>query len=489
MLFTTAVAFFGAFAALALNKFLFKESGYNSFEKRQQKMAKFANYTNSADLPTFDFTSVAELVTPTVVHIKVTTGPSKEERNIPKSPDEMDPFEFFRHFDGPQGPRQGSGSGVIISDDGYIATNNHVVADASKIEVVLNDKRTYIAEIVGTDPSTDLALIRISETELPFLTFGNSDDVKVGQWVVAVGNPFNLTSTVTSGIVSAIGRNIDLLRSESNKYAIENFIQTDAAINPGNSGGALVNVGGQLIGINSAIASNTGSYAGYGFAIPVNIVKKVMDDLKNYGKVQRGLLGVSIQDISQELAEDKGLKDLKGVFVAEVIAGAAAEGAGIKKGDVILKIDGIEINSSSKLQEEVGKHRPGDKLKVSVLRGTKNLDIDVVLKSADGKTTIEVAEKTDKSSNNGMSMEPTTKEERTKLNIKNGVKVSGIEGGVFKNAGIPKGFVITHINNEPVYSVQGAVDLLENLEGAITIEGKLTDGTEKIFGVKIPKKE
>lgn len=230
-----------------------------------------------------------------------------------------------------QGPRQASGSGVILSDDGFIVTNNHVIDGATKIEVVLNDKRTYVAELVGTDPNTDIALLRIGEKGLPFLKLGNSDQVKVGQWVVAVGNPFNLNSTVTLGIVSAMGRNIDLLRSKGNKYAIENFIQTDAAINPGNSGGALVNTAGELVGINTAIASETGSYAGYGFAVPVNLVKKVVNDIMKYGKVQRALLGVSIQEISQELADAQGLKDLKGVYVAEVIENGAGEKAGIKK--------------------------------------------------------------------------------------------------------------------------------------------------------------
>jgi serine protease Do len=253
-----------------------------------------------------------------VVHIKTSYGGSGSEPTESGEEQYFDPFDFFHDRSIPQGPQQASGSGVIITPDGYIATNNHVVERASKVEVVLNDKRTYIAEVVGTDPETDLALLKIDESDLPFLSFGNSDDIKVGEWVIAVGNPFNLTSTVTAGIVSAKGRNINLLR-QNTEYAIENFIQTDAAVNPGNSGGALVNTRGELIGINTAIASRKPeAYAGYSFAVPVNIVRKILDDIKKYGEVKRAILGVRIQDITSELAEKEGIKDYKGVFVPEV---------------------------------------------------------------------------------------------------------------------------------------------------------------------------
>jgi S1-C subfamily serine protease len=303
---------------------------------------------------------------------------------------------------------------------------------------------------------------------------------------VAVGNPFNLESTVTLGIVSAMGRNIDLIRSKGNKYAIENFIQTDAAINPGNSGGALVNTAGELIGINTAIASETGSYAGYAFAIPVDLVKKVVNDLMKYGKVQRGLLGVSIQDINQQLADEKGFADLKGVFVAEVIEDGAAQKAGIKKGDVILKINDAEVNSSSRLQEEIGKSRPGDKVKVTLRRKSSTLDLYPVLLSESGKTAIESVAPQTTSELMGVEFENATREERQALGLKNAVKVKSVGKGVFKDAGIPEGFFITNINNEPVYSVQGALATLKSLRGAITIEGKTADGKEKIIAVKIP---
>lgn len=464
-------------------------AGAFDIDQKQGASAQLARYASLNTIPAFDFTGVSEIANPAVVHIKTTIqGNSAGDGGQREMP--MDPFEFFQgpnfRFDN-QGPKQASGSGVIISDDGYIVTNNHVVEGATKIEVVMNDKRTYMAELIGTDKNTDLALLRVAEGNLPFLKLGNSDEVKVGQWVVAVGNPFNLTSTVTLGIVSAVGRNIDLLRSKGNKYAIENFIQTDAAINPGNSGGALVNVAGELVGINTAIASETGSYAGYGFAIPVNLMKKVINDLMKYGKVQRALLGVSIQEINQNLMDEKNLKDLKGVYVAEVVEKGAAEKAGVEKGDVILKIDGEEVNSSSRLQEKVGKYKPGDVIKITLRRGSSEKELQATLLGENGTAKIETATKTAGSEFLGMKLDNTTREERTKLDVKTGVKVSSIGSGVFKNAGVPDGFVITMINNEPVYSAQGAVSVLKSLKGSIVIEGKTATGQEKIIAVKLPK--
>jgi S1-C subfamily serine protease len=306
---------------------------------------------------------------------------------------------------------------------------------------------------------------------------------------VAVGNPFNLNSTVTLGIVSAVGRNIDLIRSKGNKYAIENFIQTDAAINPGNSGGALVNVAGELIGINTAIASETGSYAGYGFAVPVNLVKKVVNDIMKYGKVQRALLGVSIQEINQTLADEKGLTDLKGVYVAEVVDGGAADKAGIKQGDVILKVAGVEVKSSSRLQEEVGKYRPADKVVFTIRRKSSVMDIEATLLNADGKAKLETVATNEEDSYLGMKLTVLSREEKLALGVKSGVKVTELESGTFKNAGIPSQFVITHVNNEPVYSPKGVVSVLKSLTGAITIEGLTKDKQEKVYAVKLPAKK
>ncbi len=474
------------FGFYALAPQLFKRSNSDQYQTASAQMARYAALSSS---PGFDFTGVAEIANPAVVHIKTTSGGSQSRQ--PQNGTPFDPFEFFNgpnfRFDSP-GPKMASGSGVVISEDGYIVTNNHVVADANKIEVVLNDKRSYIAELVGTDKNTDLAVLRISDSDLPFLKLGNSDDVKVGQWVVAVGNPFNLNSTVTLGIVSAMGRNIDLLRSQGNQYAIENFIQTDAAINPGNSGGALVNVSGELIGINTAIASQTGSYAGYGFAVPVNLMKKVVNDIMKYGKVQRAILGVSIQDVSQELLEQKNLPDLKGVYIADVVAGGSADKAGVKKDDVLLKIDGEEVNSSSKLQEKVGKYRPGDKITITLRRSGSIKELNATLLSKDGETKLSAAAPANAKSYMGLNLGVVSKEEREKLKIKGGAKVENLDKGAFESAGIPKGFVITHINNERVYSPQGAISMFSNLSGAIVVEGKTKSGEDKIFAVKLPSK-
>jgi len=465
---------------------LFRANNIEGLQSSSKQLARYASLNTQIG---FDFTGVSEIANPAVVHIKTTIsrggGASKS------TPQDM-PFNPFDFFGGPEfrfeqpGPQMATGSGVIISDDGFIVTNNHVIDNANKIEVVLNDKRSYIAELVGTDKNTDLALLRIGESNLPFLKLGNSDQVKVGQWVVAVGNPFNLNSTVTLGIVSAMGRNIDLIRSKGNQYAIENFIQTDAAINPGNSGGALVNTEGELVGINTAIASQTGSYAGYGFAIPVNLMKKVVNDFMKYGQVQRAILGVSIQEITQELAEEKGLPSLKGVYIADVVEGGAAQKAGIKKGDVVLKIAGEEVNSSSRLQEKIGEFRPGDKVTISVNRDGKMKEIEATLLSKDGDAKLTTAKASNSSEYLGMSLGILSKEDRDKLGLKSGIKVESLEDGAFQKAGIPKGFIITHINNERVYSVRGAISVLESLSGSIVIEGVTSKGEEKIFAVKLP---
>ena len=291
----------------------------------------------------------------------------------------VDPFyQFF--FGRPQQSQQpsamASGSGVILSNDGYIVTNNHVIEDANEIEVVLNDKRTFTAKLIGTDPNTDLALLKIEATDLPTIEIGNSDDLRVGEWVLAVGNPFNLTSTVTAGIVSAKARSINILNSD---MKIESFIQTDAAVNPGNSGGALVNTRGQLVGINTAIASQTGSYAGYAFAIPTAIMQKVVADLRQYGTVQRALLGIRMLDITQQVKDQLSLESMEGVYVGEVISGSAADKAGMKAGDVIVQVDGRPINASSQLQEQIGRKNPGDQIIILVRRGHRSVSLQVTL--------------------------------------------------------------------------------------------------------------
>ena len=305
----------------------------------------------------------------------------------------MNPFyqffgdQFGMPFEMPQQQDQeASGSGVIISNDGYIVTNNHVVEGADEIKVNLFDNREFKAKLIGKDPSTDLAVIKIDSKDLQYLTFANSDEVQVGQWVLAVGNPFNLASTVTAGIVSAKTRNINILREKAGNLAIESFIQTDAAVNPGNSGGALVDLNGNLIGINSAIATPTGSYAGYSFAIPANLAKKVVKDMVDFGEVQRGFLGVNIREVDDELAKDLKLPKIQGAYIAEVNKGSAGEAGGIKRGDVIMKVGESEITNSADLQEHIARYRPGDKVTLQIFRDGTMISKEVTLKSQENKT-------------------------------------------------------------------------------------------------------
>lgn len=328
---------------------------------------------NAYSVAPVDFTTAAEQSVGAVVHVK-----TKYRRQ-----QYVDPFyQFF--FGRPQQQQSqpealASGSGVILSSDGYIVTNNHVIQQADQIEVVLNDKRTFAATLVGSDPNTDIALLKVEASDLPTLPMGNSDELKVGEWVLAVGNPFNLTSTVTAGIVSAKARNINILNAE---MKIESFIQTDAAVNPGNSGGALVNTKGELVGINTAIASQTGSYAGYAFAVPTSIVQKVVADLRQYGSVQRAMLGIRMMDINSEVQEYYHLEDLEGVYVAEVVSGSAADRAGMENGDVIVAVDGKKVNSSSELQECIGRKSPGDEATLTVKRNGTQKDLRCKLSKA-----------------------------------------------------------------------------------------------------------
>lgn len=481
-----AVAALGGLTALGISK-LFSDSQGTVLQ--QERMARFAGLSESSARP--DFVEVADLVTPTVVHI--ITQVEAKQVEIQR---EINPFDFFNgpgfRFEMPEsGPRSGSGSGVIISQDGYVVTNNHVIEGASKIKVILNDKRQYDADLIGRDPNTDLALLRIDEKNLPYALVGNSDEVKVGQWVLAVGNPFNLTSTVTAGIVSAKGRNLNLLkdpRRAETQYSIESFIQTDAAVNPGNSGGALVSADGKLVGINTAIASQTGAYSGYSFAVPSNLMKKIIEDLLKYGEVQRGFLGIQIADVNAELADKENLKEVRGVFVAKVNPNSAAEDAGLKDKDVILSIDDVKVNSSSELQEQVGKRNPGDKLKVIVSRDGKEKIFFVTLKSRDGKTTLDVEEKKDFNKVLDTEFESISRDERLKLKISGGVKVKKVGSkSILKKAGIPDGFVLTAIDKTPISTTTEVKKLLEDKKGGVLIEGINPDGSRGYYGFGIEK--
>ena len=470
------VASIGGITGVALYKQINKEAAYTSIQQRQSGKQQ-VSFIGTASVPTIDFTMAAEKTVPAVVHVKTFYGTQPVNNSYP-----FDPFRDFFYGDRGYGnprPQEASGSGVIISDDGYIVTNNHVVENADKVEVTLDDKRDYVAKIIGTDPTTDLALIKIEGKDLPFLPYGNSDNIKVGQWVLAVGNPFNLTSTVTAGIVSAKARNINILPDQT---AIESFIQTDAAVNPGNSGGALINTDGSLIGINSAIASNTGSFAGYSFAIPVNIVKKVMDDLLEFGTVQRGFIGVGIQDVDARLAEEKGLKTLKGVYINRLTEGGAAADAGMKIGDIITKVETAEVNSTPQLLEQVGRHRPGDKINFTIIREGENIVIPVVLRNKDNNTKVVKETTDDVFSALGAQMEQADSGELKKLGLSFGVKITALTSGKLRAAGIKEGFIITSIDNKPMKNTDDVALALKTKKGGVLIEGIYPNGMKAYYG-------
>jgi len=441
-----------------------------------------------------DFTGVSKEVMNSVVYIKSTRNIQARNQSFfnERSPfGDMFGDEFFRFFYGD--PRQqnqsrsepesfeqiGTGSGVIISSNGYIITNNHVIDQADEIEVTLHNNDKYKAKLIGTDPSTDLALLQIKKDGLLALYFGNSDHVEVGEWVIAVGNPFNLNSTVTAGIVSAKGRNINII---DDKSAIEAFIQTDAAINPGNSGGALVNLNGELIGINTAIASPTGSYAGYGFAIPVNIVKKVVEDFYKYGMVQRAYLGIMIRNIDGNLKNDRHLKISEGAFVDSINSNSAAGEAGVEVGDVIVKVENKPILKSADLLEQIGRHRPGDQVGVTVNRNGKDLFFDVTLANQKGERTLIADNQMDILDIMGASFESLDREKAEQLGVEGGVVVKDLSAGILKNqTNIKEGFIITGINNEKVSSVKDLRQALKHQKGGVMLEGVYENYPGELF--------
>ena len=469
------VALFSGATTLGGYKLLFE----SNFGRKSIITTAPENYTRTVGMgaENIDFTAAAENAVHTVVHVK-----NVSVRTVYNP---IMQFFYGSNGGGQQQEQIGTGSGVIISEDGYIVTNNHVVENADKIEVVLNDKRSFQAKVIGRDANTDLALIKVSAKGLPIVKMGNSDDVRVGEWVLAVGNPFNLTSTVTAGIVSAKGRSIGILGdgqdpSISKSRPIEAFIQTDAAINRGNSGGALVNTKGELIGINAAIASQTGNYEGYGFAIPINLAKKVMDDFQKFGTVQRGFLGVSIGEITAELAEEKGLKSTRGVYVASVVDGGAAASAGLKEGDVIVKIEGVAVNASSELQEQIGRHRPGDKITIAYVRGGVEKTTSVVLKSDEGLKLASSSKSTEEVYNKlGASFAPAGESTKKKYGINNGLVVTEVRpGGLFEQIDLPKGTIITGMNGRAVAKVDDIDAALSNRKNdMLQITGISPDGS------------
>lgn len=471
-----------------------------------QKVLYAANA--NGEITPLDFTKTTDKVLDAVVHISskkmMPNGMNgmQQYRSIP------DPFqEFFKQ--GPFGnfyqkqydyrkpqdganeddesqrvepetmPVMGTGSGVVINEKGYILTNNHVIDNADEVEVTLHNNGTYKATVIGTDPATDLALLQIKANDLTVLPMVNSDDVKVGEWVLAVGNPFSLNSTVTAGIVSAKARNINI---NKDKFAVESFIQTDAAINPGNSGGALVNLNGDLIGINTAIASNTGSYSGYGFAVPSNIASKVVEDLLKYGAVQRGMLGVTIRTMDGHLAKEKDIKLKQGVYVEKVSEGSAADKAGIKDGDIILSVDDKKVLTSPMLQGMIAEKRPGDKVDVTIIRDGKEKEISVVLENKKGSTKLKKKEHNEVLNILGAELENLDKEVAKKLDIDGGVKVTELYAGKLRRqTQMHDGFIITHIDGRKIKDVEDVMKALEDKEGGVMLEGIYEDMPGKYY--------
>ena len=482
-LFVTLSVLFAALSALTINLYLSQQDMKKSLadaELRQTSMNESQAPMLRASFMTNDegesFVDAAEKTVNTVVHIRteiVSKGNSY--------------YDFFgslleQLYGGqmqvPNNVSVGYGSGVVISPDGYIVTNNHVVEGASKIEVTFNDKHKRTATIIGNDPSTDLALIKVDAQDLEYLTFADSDKVRVGEWVLAVGNPFNLTSTVTAGIVSAKARNINILGDGS---TIESFIQTDAAINPGNSGGALVNMDGDLVGVNAAIASRTGSYEGYSFAIPSNIVKKVVEDFLQYGALQRAYIGVSIAEITEELAEAKGIEVTSGVYVVDVHENGGAKAAGIKNDDIILSINNITVNSNAQLIGVVGQYRPGDKVKVKLQRNGNIIEKEVTLKNLEG--TEEMHRDTDSFYNEvlGVRAQALPSSLKSELGINYGLKIVEVKEGIFRQKGITDDFIILSVNYQKVSSENDLKKALSNdRNGKIRVEGINSTGTYNI---------
>lgn len=466
-------------------------------EAASENIARFTSAGAPAGAPG-DFVYAAEATTPTVVHIKstITRQQSRGQQQIP---------DIFRDFFGDdfggsqRGPQQSeaTGSGVIISNDGYIVTNNHVVEGAQELEVTLHNKSKFRAKVIGTDPSTDIAVIKIESKDLPAVTLGNSDAVKVGEWVVAVGNPFNLESTVTAGIVSAKGRGLGIIgQSRRNQMQptaaaagdspLESFIQTDAVVNPGNSGGALVNLKGELIGINTAIASPTGSFAGYAFAVPSSIVKKVSSDLIKFGNVQRGYLGISLDDLDSRKAEEYGVKVNDGVYVRDFTENSAAKAGGVSKGDVIVKVDGMNIHSIPELQQSIGLHKPGDKVNVTVNRDGKEKDLSITLRNrTGGSEIIKRDESAAVMSSLGAqfgNLSDQEKQRLTRYKIDGGVKVLSIDGGKFARSQVEEGFIITKVNGKAVKTVKEfEAAIAGKEESMVQFEGLYPDAPYDVY--------
>lgn len=464
---TLVVAIVGGLIAVYLySKLVPREEKVIATVQQPLSYTKLSGDYNGAP---FDFVEAAKLSVEAVVHVK--TQSTRQTYN---------PILEFFYGDSYRDtqPVLGFGSGVIVSDDGYIVTNNHVVENSDKVYVTLNDKREFEAKVLGTDPSTDLALLKIKGEGFHYIPWGNSDSVQVGEWVLAVGNPFNLTSTVTAGIVSAKAKNIGIIQDQ---YRMESFIQTDAAVNRGNSGGALVDIHGNLIGINTAIISPSGGSAGISFAVPVTIVKKVVMDIIEFGVVQRAILGVSIQDITADLAKEKGLDKIEGVYISDVRSDGAAKAAGIEPGDIIISVNGVKVNSSGELQEQISRYRPNDKVTVVAKRNGKTKQFEVTLRNLQGQTSYVSGSSSDDIL--GAKFENINQQEKTRLGIKYGVKVAELHPGKLRSEGVKEGFIITQVNNKPVHSIVELEKIIKGTRGGVFIEGIYPNGVVQYYAI------
>ena len=475
ILITLLSALAGGLTAYAVVKTLDVVQGYEMVETVQDG-ARFRTVNLMQDnWP--DFTYAAESAVDAVVYVKVTSTQTMQQ-----TPNSI--FDFFFGLPQQGAPQQrervGSGSGVIIRKDGYIVTNNHVIDGATKIEVTLNNNQKYPATLVGTDPATDIALLKIEADGLPVVPFGDSDKLRLGEWVIAIGSPYDLRSTITAGIVSAKGRSMPNYTGE---FKIESFIQTDAAVNPGNSGGALVDKAGNLVGINTAIVSQTGSYTGYSFAVPVNIVKKIVYDLMDYGSVKRAVLGITMQEIDDKIAEELKLSSRKGVYIVEVSKSGAADKAGIKSGDVLIAIDSVQLTNAASVQEAVSRFSPGDEAVVTVIRNGKEKKLDVVFKG----TSQENGTKADDGSVAfyGSSIKAADEETLKKMGLKNGVEIVELGPGKLMEAGAVEGFIIQYVNDHPVKTPEDVIEIVRKSKRTVFIEGVTPSGRTGYFGFGI----
>ncbi|HZE85920.1 MAG TPA: trypsin-like peptidase domain-containing protein [Puia sp.] len=479
---TTAVATmwgYNHFAGGAKTYFYAQDSG-----KVPSNYAKFFDGERKNGAGPVDFTDAASAAIPATVHIKTKTVRTVSN-NLPKhNPFSdlfgLDPDDFFGNGNGMRSlPEMASGSGVIISNDGYIVTNNHVVDGADEVTVTLSNRKSFKAKVVGADPSTDLAVVKVDAQGLPFLLYGNSDEVKIGQWVLAVGYPLNLETTVTAGIVSAKGRTLDINRRQS-QTPLESFIQTDAAVNPGNSGGPLINTDGQLVGINSAIASPTGSYAGYSFTIPVNIVKKIVNDIMKFGTPQRAFLGIQYprDDMSEDQKKEQGIKDGDGIYVMDAAADGAASHAGIQKGDMITKLNGVPILTGAEMIGQMATFSPGEKITVTYKRDGKEYNVPIVLRNNSGTTSVVKTSVLDKL---GATLQTLSKKDAATLDVKGGVIVKSVtENGLMDKSRIQEGFIILKANGEEVKTLEDLQKILEKSTGTVKLEGVFS-GYEGVY--------